>query len=150
MNAIRGVSAFLCCAFSALGQTGTGRRSAGQPGPPPRPNVQAVDCPEPAAAAPPAVTPLPGDFVELSRSVCFGLCPAYTVRIQADGQIVWHGEKFVETTGERTGQVKPADASALLERFRAAGFWSLCGRYTRSITDVPTTTTVIRIGSQEK
>jgi hypothetical protein len=134
---------FLCCALGAIGQTG--RRLAGQPAPPMMPNVQAAGCPEQAVVTP-AGTLLLSDFVELHRSACFGLCPVYTIRIQADGQIVWHGDQFVQAIGERAGQ----DASALIERFRGAGFWNLCASYTRSVTDVPTAKTLVSIGDQLK
>ncbi len=63
-------------------------------------------------------------------------------------RLAWR--KFVQAAGDRTGQVKPEETRPLIEKFRAAGFWNLCAFYTRSVSDVPTATTMIQIGSQEK
>src|ERR1700739_1906824 len=95
----RSIPALLCCSVLALGQTG--RILAGQPTPPRLPNVEASGCPEALETSVPApASLLPSDFVELRRSECYGACPAYTIRIQADGRTVWRGEKYVTVTGE--------------------------------------------------
>src|SRR5712692_8569607 len=48
------------------------------------------NCPAEAAAKPPAVAVSPDDFVKLERTSCFGgYCPVYTVKIHADGRVVW-------------------------------------------------------------
>jgi len=111
-------------------------------------DAQASDCPTPDTQAP---TPTgPQDFVELFRSGCYGSCPIYTVRISASGDVSWKGRMYVNATDERRASIKAEDARALLERFRTARFWSLCGSYTRNITDSSTVETHVEIGGQVK
>lgn len=111
-------------------------------------DVQASDCPTPETHAPASTETQ--DFVELSRSGCYGSCPIYTVRISANGDVTWKGRMFVNATGERHATIKAEDARALLERFRTPQFWSLCGSYTRMITDSSTIETQVEIGGQSK
>jgi TonB family protein len=106
-------------------------------------DVQAEDCPKPETQAP--VSTGVQDFVELFRSGCYGSCPVYTVRISANGDVAWKGRMFVNATGERHATIKAEDAHALLERFRTPQFWSLCGSYTRLITDSSTIETHVEI-----
>ena len=111
-------------------------------------DAQASACPAPDAQAPASIAP--EDFVELSRSGCYGTCPIYTVRISANGDVSWKGRMFVNATGERRTAMKAEDARALLERFRTPQFWSLCSSYARSITDSSTIETHVEIGGQSK
>lgn len=77
--------------------------------------------PQPAAAPPPrfagVLRPAPAGGFELrmSRSACFGRCPAYSLVIHADGTVDYQGASGVAASGERHGQ---ADAAALA-RLRA-------------------------------
>ena len=98
----------------------------------------------------PAAAISSSDYVELERTECLGSCPAYTVRIQADGEVSWHGEKFVTVLGARTAIVKSSDAKSLIRDFRERDFWSLCNSYTQQITDLPAQVTTVRIGNHQK
>lgn len=60
------------------------------------------------------------------------------------------GDKFVQAVGPRSKLVSPDTARPLVEKFRAAGFWSLCDRYDRGATDVASATTVVHLGDREK
>src|SRR6266700_2451267 len=46
--------------------------------------------------------------------------------------------------------IKPSDARALIEKFRAGGFWSLCSSYSASVSDASTVITTVHLGDQEK
>ena len=113
------------------------------------PMIQTTGCPTRTVAAP-TQSLAPEDFIELRRTLCYGRCPIYRVRIYADGRIEWTGESFVRVTGPATANVAPEDARALIEKFRAAGFWSLCESYDRRITDVPAAITQLHIAGSEK
>jgi hypothetical protein len=115
-----------------------------------QPNVQSSGCPSGEGAIAPAEALGPNDFVEVRRTQCFGTCPAYTVRVRGDGQIAWQGENFVQLKGAASGRVDPREALLMIGKFRAAGMWSLCEKYDRNITDVPTTITTVHIGAQER
>ena len=131
-------------------QQAAGRRRAGDGVVPIQPSVQTSGCPTGAAATPPAQPLAPDDFVQLQRTICFGSCPAYTVKIRADGEVEWRGETAVSLRGETRDRTGPDQARLLVERFRAAGFWGLCDSYSRGITDMPTFLTTVGIAGHEK
>jgi hypothetical protein len=100
-------------------------------------------------AAEPAVEIAPTDFVELkSTSSCMDPCPIYSVRVRGDGSVLWNGQLGVQMKGEATRQVSAEAARALIESYRAAGFWHLCDRGYGE--DGPEVTTTVHIGDQEK
>lgn len=109
----------------------------------------AHDCPTPDETTPPTVIQ-PGDFVELSRSGCYGSCPSYTVRVSEDGSVLWNGGGFVEAVGERRSTITPEATHALLQQFLALKFWALFGGYDASVTDNPSTQVEVRIGGRSK
>jgi TonB family protein len=109
----------------------------------------AHDCPTPDETQPPS-TVASGDFVELSRSGCYGTCPSYKVKVGENGDVSWSGGGFVEIVGERHSTIAPEVAHALLEKFRSPAFWALCGGYSASVTDNPTMEVEIRIGGRSK
>jgi hypothetical protein len=151
-NAFRTLLIFLCCSVMAISQE-TGRRLAGQPVEHVLPRVQTAGCPDGRTAEmaqPPTASLASDDYVELQRSRCFGSCPVYSVRVRADGQVSWDGKEYVRVMGEATDQIAPEAAKNLIDKFRAAGFWSLCDSYTRAVTDVPTAITVVHLGNTQK
>jgi hypothetical protein len=91
-----------------------------------------------------------GEFVELQRTRCFGPCPVYTVRICADGRVLWHGATNVELRGDAESHVPAADARKLIEQFRAKGFWTLPAEYPPLATDFPGEITTVSIGPDTK
>jgi TonB family protein len=92
----------------------------------------------------------PADFVELSRSRCYGTCPSYSVRVHADGKVEWDGSAYVLAHGHRTGQIDSSAARGLIERFRTKEFWSLCGSYTRPVTDNPFVTVAVTLAGRTR
>jgi TonB family protein len=92
----------------------------------------------------------PADFVELSRSLCYGSCPSYSVGVHADGKVVWDGSGYVLVHGHRTGRIDASAARDLIERFRTKEFWSLCGAYTRPVTDNPTVTVAVTLAGRTR
>lgn len=109
----------------------------------------AHDCPEPNEIEVPQAIRT-ADFVELSRSGCYGTCPAYKVRIDSDGHVSWSGNSFVDVVGERRSTIPPAAAEALLKQFQTERFWALCGGYGAGVTDSATTQIQARVGGRGK
>jgi len=91
------------------------------------------------------------DFVELEdKSPCSLLpCQNYSVRLQADGTVIWNGKPGARIEGAATPQVSPAAARALIESYRAEDFWSLCERGFGA-ADGPEVVVTLHIGDQEK
>ena len=63
--------------------------------------------------------------VELDRSQCMGMCPAYTVLLRDDGSVRWKGLANVTATGDRTAHVDPTKVEAVREAFDRARFMEL-------------------------
>lgn len=86
-------------------------------------------------------------MISLQRTVCFGFCPAYTIRISGDGAVTYNGERFVNVTGERTSTIPRANVERLLQRFDEINFMQLRDEYRAQVTDLPTyTVTLTRNG----
>jgi hypothetical protein len=96
------------------------------------------ECPTASDRVPPA-TVINGDFVELQRW-------NEEVRVGADGSVVWkQGDQ------SQRGQITPAEANSLLERFRTPAVWRLCGRYDQAgLMDGDGSSFKVRIGGREK
>src|SRR5581483_5512698 len=112
----------------------------GQPIPSRQPEIQTSGCPAEGATSVPARAQA-GDYVELKRTICFGACPVYTVRVQEDGHVTWQGERSVQVIGTDTATIQPSDARSLIEKFRTPAFWNLCSRYGMSASDGATVIT---------
>ena len=112
-------------------------------------NKYAHDCPLPGGTQPPSNVTA-GDFVELSRSGCYGTCPSYKVKVAENGDVSWSGGGFVDAVGERRSTIAPDAARALLQQFQSPNFWAMCGGYDASVTDNPTMQIVVRIDGRPK
>jgi hypothetical protein len=96
----------------------------------------------PAAEGPMTIT--------LTRSMCFGFCPAYRVTITQDGQVTYVGERFVNVVGERRAAIPRADVARLLRRFDEVQFGQLRDAYRAQVTDLPTYTITLERNGQHK
>lgn len=86
-------------------------------------------------------------MITLSRTVCFGFCPAYRVSISEAGEVTYVGEAFVNEVGERRATIPREDVQRLLRRFDEIGFENLRDSYRAEVTDLPTyTITLARNG----
>ncbi|MBI3439863.1 MAG: hypothetical protein HY054_14650 [Proteobacteria bacterium] len=96
----------------------------------------------PASSGPATIT--------MTRTVCFGFCPAYTVTITSDGQVTYVGSSFVNVTGEQHASISPEAVQGLLRGFDAAQFESLNDAYRTNVTDLPTYTIVLERNGRRK
>src|SRR6185369_11241978 len=88
--------------------------------------------------------------ITLTRTLCFGFCPAYTVSITGDGQVTYNGQSFVNVTGEQHATIAPEAVHELLRRFDAVHFESLNDAYRANVTDLPTTTVTLTRNGHRK
>lgn len=86
--------------------------------------------------------------ITLQREVCFGTCPVYSVTILEDGTVLYNGERFVDVTGEQTGQIDPATVEQMVQALADAGYFEWDEEYTNmTVSDLPyITTSVTRDG----
>src|SRR5690349_11943155 len=83
---------------------------------------------------------IPADFtIRLTRTRCFGVCPAYEVEIDAKGAVTYTGRDFVRVTGRHTATIPRAAVAALAAHVERIGFFALKDKYSAPITDMPTT-----------
>lgn len=94
--------------------------------------------------------PIQDVSIELSRTQCYGSCPAYTVTLYGDGSTVYQGRQFVSMTGEHRSEVSVSAVSALLDRFRSSNFLALRSSYRTGWTDLPTYSLKLKLGDQTK
>jgi len=87
----------------------------------------AVFPPERMPARPVAFPDVPAEAVtiRLDRSGFGGVFPAYSVAVRGDGRVTFDGRADLLVAGVFEYRIPAAAAAALVDRFRAAGFWSL-------------------------
>lgn len=103
-----------------------------------------------SACAPGAAAQGQDTQITMSRSVCYGFCPDYTVTISGDGSVTYVGRAFVHVVGERRASIPPADVANLLRRFDEIGFERLNDAYRANVSDHPTTIVVLERGGRRK
>jgi hypothetical protein len=96
--------------------------------------------------------------ITLERTACFGTCPVYSVRITGDGNVEYVGKEYVRVLGPAQSRISRAAVQQLLDLIQKARYFELDGEYryligpdgTRGmVTDLPTTTTSVRIGTKK-
>jgi hypothetical protein len=98
----------------------------------------------------PNIRSVDGVVMKLSRSGCFGSCPAYSLEIHGDGTTIYRGNFFVAVTGEHREHLSPDQVNEILDAFRTADYFSLRDEYRASVTDCPTVTTSFQIDQVSK
>ena len=105
-------------------------------------------------------TTIPSDTsITLERTACFGACPVYTVSIDATGNVVFEGAKYVRVQGRQTDRIPESRVAAILEHADRLGFFDLEDEYrvirnqdgsTSTVTDLPTAIVGIVRGGRSK
>lgn len=101
----------------------------------------------------PIITRPSADFVlTFERTVCYGRCPSYMVRISADRRLRYEGLAFVKTPGPVTKRITNEDLRSLIDAIRTAKFFSLRNSYSTGYgcTSMSTDEPWIYISVQDK
>lgn len=115
--------------------------------------AMAACAPVPASGSndnPGPIPPAADAAITLTRGVCFGFCPDYSVTVRGDGSVTYVGRRFVNVTGEQHATVERAQVQQLLAQFDEAQFTSLHDAYRANITDLPTYTVALTRNGQTK
>lgn len=88
--------------------------------------------------------------ISLERTVCYGFCPDYSVKITGAGDVLYEGRECVSEQGTRHTRIDRATVKKLLDKFRNANFFSLRDDYRAGVTDNPTYTISLRIDGNTK
>lgn len=88
--------------------------------------------------------------IELSRTVCYGTCPAYSVTIRGDGSVHFSGQRYVLVLGEQDARITPEAVMGLVRQFEAAKFFAAGDKYIAPVTDNPTYTLTLTVAGKKK
>jgi len=94
--------------------------------------------------------PEPITEITLTRSECFGPCPAFTATFKADGSVVYHGEAHVSHLGDFTATVDQYDFDRLAEAIDAVRFDELNDSYPTNVTDTSSIEIMVARKSKNK
>ena len=100
---------------------------------------------------------LPSDLeISLERTMCYGTCPDYTLKIKADRTVVFNGGRFTATKGTARSRITKEKLTALVKEFDRIDFLSYADDYSRGsvcdyyITDLPSQIISIRRNGKTK
>ena len=93
---------------------------------------------------------LKGVKIQLSRTVCYGRCPAYSVTIRGDGSVHFSGQRYVLILGEHDAHIAPAAVKELVRQFENARFFAAGDKYVAEVTDNPTYTLKLAVAGKTK
>jgi hypothetical protein len=89
----------------------------------------------------------------LHRSPCFGRCPSFSYELFADGRVVYHGYSHTPRIGNFNTKVDDGFMKRVAAKALSIKYLELSDHYPTAdiaVSDVPTTTTYIRIGDAGK
>lgn len=78
-------------------------------------------------------------LITMEKTVCFGTCPVYQIRIYNNGLAEYSGEMHVRKIGQYRRQLPSETISELIRSFERADFYALKDEYVADVTDLPTT-----------
>lgn len=86
--------------------------------------------------------------IELTRTECYGWCPAYTVKLSGEGTLTYTGTSYVKTKGTHYDTLDPQRLLPLLERFRDLDFLAQEHKCSVIVVDNPHAQVALRIGAR--
>ena len=98
---------------------------------------------------PPVLKPDSDIVITLQRTLCYGFCPAYTLRLDSHS-IRYEGTSSTVVEGVHNDIADSAAVRQLAKRFLDADFYSFADEYTAPVTDLPTDTISISIDGRTK
>lgn len=88
--------------------------------------------------------------ISLTKTECFGECPAYTFDIYSDLSVSFEGRAFTAMEGVWESHVTHDQLKDLKAAFEEARFFTLKDRYYADYSDLPTTYLYYSNGTKEK
>lgn len=92
-------------------------------------------------------------MVSLQRTPCFGQCPAFKIQLFTDGKVVYEGKAYCKRIGTHKATASPELIKVIQQKANEIKYLSLNEKYPKGesmITDIPTTVSYIKIGSDSK
>lgn len=88
--------------------------------------------------------------IKMTRTQCFGVCPAYTLVIDGAGNVAYDGQSGVKVHGYRTGVIESQRFALLLSRLDALRIFSLEDRAFEKCMDTPRVSLMISVAGKTK
>jgi len=85
-----------------------------------------------------------GPVLTFERTACFGLCPAYSMQVYADGRVTYEGRRAVPLMGQQELKLPAATVAEMLRNAKEAKFEQFQERYSQNTSDLPSTVVGIR------
>lgn len=90
-------------------------------------------------------------FVEMERSVCFGACPWYILKIYESGYATYEGKKHVDKNGLHTTTFTSEDLKTIYDEMERIKFFELKDKYDNpNVTDLPSTQISVQVNGKRK
>lgn len=64
-------------------------------------------------------------LIEMERTICYGTCPSYTLRIQGNGKVIFNGKEFVAHKGRAVDQISRENFNKLIQLANDIDFMSI-------------------------
>jgi hypothetical protein len=84
----------------------------------------------------------------LSTSGCFGRCPIMNISINSNGDVIYYGERFVDSIGYFTSKLPAGKFEEIEKHFGWANYDTLSQYYSKRITDSETIYTTLMKGDE--
>jgi hypothetical protein len=92
-------------------------------------------------------------LVSLQRTPCFGQCPVFKIQLFNDGKVVYEGKAHCKRMGTYKAVASTELIKAIQQKANEIKYLSFEERYPKGesmITDIPTTISYIKVGSDSK
>ncbi len=86
----------------------------------------------------------------MTKTKCYGKCPAYTIEIYSNGRVTYNGLANVEKIGKFEKNITQTELSNLKKAFLDSKFFDFNDEYVSNATDLPTTYILFRNNDKEK
>ena len=83
--------------------------------------------------------------VQLWRGPCYGMCPAYSFRVQGSGVVEYAGGEFVNVRGKATATLDTEQVTKILQKLETVCFFGIEDRAFAGGFDTPTTAVSVSI-----
>lgn len=89
-------------------------------------------------------------FLTITKTPCYGKCPAYIAKIYSNGDVEFNGKSFVDFIGEHKGSLNADQINSIKNKIIEINFFELNDKYDSNVTDFPSCILDVNIDGKEK
>ena len=78
-------------------------------------------------------------YLAMKKTLCFGTCPEYYIKITKKGEVTYKGQRFMPKIGSYTKTLSKEKTDSLFTFAKKAKLHKKLDIYDRKVTDMPTT-----------